>query len=68
MNNWLERVKNEKRELDDKIVKLSAFMQTVPTENDNISDHMLWLLGEQLYVMKKYSQILSERIKESEKR
>ena len=66
MSNWLERVREEKRDLDDKIDKLTQFMHTAPG-NDNISVHMLYLLSEQLSTMKKYSYLLGERIKEGEK-
>lgn len=66
MNNWLERVREEKRELDNKIDKLTQFMHAAPG-NDDISVHMLYLLSEQLSTMKRYSYLLGERIKEGEK-
>lgn len=66
MNNWIERVREEKRELDNKIDKLTQFMHTAPGNND-ISVHMLYLLSEQLITMKRYSYLLGERIKEGEK-
>ena len=67
MNNWIERVKEEKRELDDKINKLKQFLNTVPSKNDDISLHMIILMSEQLSTMKRYSYLLGERIKEGEK-
>ena len=66
MKSWLERVREEKKDLDDKIAKLEAFMQSVPN-NLYISIHSLCLMSEQLVVMKRYSYILGERIKDGEK-
>lgn len=66
MSKWIERVREEKRELDDKISKLTQFMHTAPG-NDSISVHMLYLMSEQLSTMKRYSYLLGERIKEGEK-
>lgn len=66
MKSWLERVREEKKDLDDKIAKLETFMQNVPN-NLSISIHSMYLMSEQLVVMKRYSYILGERIKEGEK-
>lgn len=66
MKSWLERVREEKKDLDDKIAKLEIFMQTVPNNLD-ISIHSMYLLSEQLVIMKRYSYVLGERIKEGEK-
>lgn len=66
MNTWLERVRQEKKDLDDKIAKLEIFMKDVPN-NLSISIHSMYLMSEQLVVMKRYSYILGERIKEGEK-
>lgn len=66
MNTWLERVREEKKDLDDKIAKLEIFMKDVPN-NLSISIHSMYLMSEQLVVMKRYSYILGERIKEGEK-
>lgn len=65
MKSWLERVREEKKDLDDKIAKLEIFMQNVPN-NLSISIHSMYLMSEQLVVMKRYSYILGERIKEGE--
>ena len=65
IENWLERVKIEKIDLDYKISKLETFMKYAPTTD--ISNHMLYLLTEQLMAMKNYSYYLGERIKEGEK-
>ena len=67
MKSWLERVREEKKDLDCKISKLESFMQDVPT-NLEISIHSMYLLSEQLVIMKRYSYILGERIKEGEKK
>lgn len=67
MKSWLEKVREEKNDLDDKIAKLETFMQTVPN-NLSISIHSMYLLSEQLVIMKRYSYILGERIKEGEKK
>lgn len=66
MKSWLERVREEKEALDDKIAKLEAFMQNVPNDL-SISIHSMYLMSEQLVIMKRYSYILGERIKEGEK-
>lgn len=66
MKSWLERVHEEKKDLDDKITKLENFMQGVPN-NLSISIHSMYLMSEQLVIMKRYSYILGERIKEGEK-
>lgn len=66
MKSWLERVREEKKDLDNKIAKLEIFMQTVPNNLD-ISIHSMYLLSEQLVIMKRYSYVLGERIKEGEK-
>lgn len=67
MKSWLEKVREEKKDLDDKIAKLEIFMQTVPNNLD-ISIHSMYLLSEQLVIMKRYSYVLGERIKEGEKK
>ena len=66
MKSWLEKVREEKKDLDYKIAKLEIFMQTVPNNLD-ISIHSMYLLSEQLVIMKRYSYVLGERIKEGEK-
>lgn len=66
MKSWLERVREEKKDLDDKIAKLEIFMRDVPNNLD-ISIHSMYLLSEQLVIMKRYSYILGERIKDGEK-
>lgn len=65
MNSWLERVREEKKDLDYKIAKLEAFMQNVPNDL-SISIHSMYLMSEQLVIMKRYSYILGQRIKEGE--
>lgn len=67
MKSWLERVREEKKDLDNKISKLESFMHEVPNNLD-ISIHSMYLMSEQLVIMKRYSYILGERIKEGEKK
>lgn len=67
MKSWLERVREEKKDLDYKIAKLEVFMRNVPNDL-SISIHSMYLMSEQLVVMKRYSYILGERIKEGEKK
>ena len=67
----LDRVKNEKAELDEKIEKLSNLLGKVRTENweahkkllDKLTNEQKKLLAKQLKVMKEYSKILGKRIK-----
>lgn len=66
MKSWLARVREEKKDLDYKIAKLEIFMRNVPNNLD-ISIHSMYLMSEQLVIMKRYSYILGERIKEGEK-
>ena len=56
-----QRVVTEKAELDEKIVKLEAFLDSQTAQNMGWKD--LGLLGNQLNAMKYYSGILGERIK-----
>lgn len=65
MDNWLDRVKEEKKELDKKIKKLKRYMRVAP--KTGISNHMLFLLSLQLTTMNYYSFLLGERIKAGEK-
>lgn len=62
MDMWKQRVIAEKNELDIKIEKLETFLKDAPNNLD-ISIHALYLLGEQLVCMKRYSFILKERLR-----
>lgn len=66
MNNWIDRVKQEKKELDEKFERLKEFMKTAP-DNPDIDCHMLYLLTKQIMIMQEYSAVLGERIAEGEK-
>lgn len=62
---WLDRVKEEKRELDNKIRKLELFYYKA-AENPRISPYSFHLLTKQLVIMKNYSDVLRERIRYEE--
>lgn len=66
MNNWIDRVKQEKKELDEKFERLKEFMKTAHN-NPDIDCHMLYLLTKQMMIMQEYSAVLGERIAEGEK-
>lgn len=57
----LERVKVEKAELEEKVVKLQKMLDK-QTENQTIADHSLVLMCKQLDVMLEYIDILNRRI------
>lgn len=60
MNTFLERLKIEKTELDEKIEKLTAFSNSEKFKD--ISSEQQSLLNIQLKIMESYSQILLERL------
>jgi len=60
MSTFKERLIEEKAQLDEKIEKLDAFMQT--EQFNQIDNVQISLLNCQLQVMKAYSQVLLERI------
>lgn len=60
MNTFLERLKVEKIELDEKIEKLLAFSNSEKFKE--IDSKQQTLLNVQLKVMESYSQILLERL------
>lgn len=59
---WLDRVKEEKEELNKKIEKLEAFLHKKP----DMESGALLLLREQLYIMYCYDTVLGKRIKYEE--
>jgi hypothetical protein len=59
MEPWQERVVDEKRELDGRIERLSAFLEG-PAERDAVDAS---LLVSQLEVMRDYSRLLGMRIR-----
>lgn len=60
MNTFLERLKVEKTELDEKIEKLLAFSNSEKFKE--IDSEQQTLLNIQLKIMESYSQILLERL------
>lgn len=60
MNTFLERLKVEKAELDEKIEKLTAFSNS--DKFKDIDSKQQSLLNIQLKIMESYSQILLERL------
>lgn len=61
---WLDRVKIELSELQDRIEKLQCFLSSDRIQD--ISIHQLSLMSRQLTLMKQYEYILKERIKDGE--
>lgn len=62
---WLDRVKKEKEELNEKIEKLKSFLNTAPT-NPNVKPYGMLLLREQLLAMYRYRTVLEKRIEYEE--
>jgi hypothetical protein len=60
MKDYQERVVAEKKELDDKRVKLTAFLKTKTFEALDIAEKAR--LASQSNIMLQYSNVLSERI------
>ena len=59
----LERVKTEKAELEEKIIKLQAMLdKQYEMDEPTIADHSLCLMAQQLDVMVEYDTILNKRI------
>ena len=63
MGNAKQRVEQELAELNEKIVKLTAFLFGGDIVNMDISDHMRFLLRRQLNVMQEYVDVLQERLR-----
>ena len=63
MGSAKQRVEQELAELNEKIVKLSAFLFGGDIVNMDISDHMRFLLRRQLNVMQEYADVLQERLR-----
>lgn len=63
MGNAKQRVEQELAELNEKIVKLVAFLFGNDIVNMDISDHMRFLLRRQLNVMQEYADVLQERLR-----
>ena len=62
MGNEKQRVEQELAELNEKIVKLTAFLFGGDIVNMDIYAHMRFLLRRQLNVMQDYADVLQERL------
>ena len=60
MKPYQERVVAEKRELDDRVNKLHAFLES--PVSDEVDRQELVRLGRQLQIMREYAGVLAERI------
>ena len=67
MGNEKQRVEQELAELNEKIVKLTAFLFGGDIVNMYISDNMRFLLRKQLNVMQEYANVLQERLRKWDK-
>lgn len=65
MSDYIDRIVKEKEELDDKAAKLDCFTGTDLFKSLHELDRLLMV--EQLSVMVRYSEILSERLKRAKK-
>ena len=63
MGNAKQRVEQELAELNERILKLTAFLFGGDIVNMDISDHMRFLLRRQLNVMQEYADVLQERLR-----
>ena len=63
MGNAKQRVEQELAELNEKIVKLTAFLFGGDIFNMDIADNMRFLLRRQLNVMQEYAGVLQERLR-----
>lgn len=63
MGNAKQRVEQELAELNEKIVKLTAFLFGGDILNMDISDNMRYLLRRQLNVMQEFADVLQERLR-----
>ena len=68
MGNAKQRVEQELAELNEKIVKLTAFLFGGDIVNMDIADNMRFLLRRQLNVMQEYADVLQERLRTWDKK
>ena len=61
MEAYIERMVEEKRELDGRISRLIAFVYS--DKGDDLDDNQKYLLNEQFHAMARYHETLVERIK-----
>lgn len=64
-DSFIQRIKDEKELLDEKVDKLSKFI--ISEKFDSLDDEMKSLLSKQFETMKKYSEILQKRLELLEK-
>lgn len=57
-----ERVEKELLDLNEKIVKLAAFLYGPALKKANLSRTMIMLEKDQLHIMQQYSEILEQRL------
>jgi len=62
---YLDRLKEEKLALDDKLSKLREFLDN-PVKPEGVDTTDIFLLVEQKFAMASYSRILTERITRAE--
>ena len=62
MEPFLERLYDEKKELDNKRIKLSAFLGSQKPNETKVSPIQIVLLRQQFSIMTMYSECLQERI------
>lgn len=63
MNNWQQRVVDEKEMLDEKLQKLHAFLTNIDNLNSPVDELQRYLLLAQFNAMQTYSAVLAIRIK-----
>lgn len=63
MGNAKQRVEQELAELNEKIVKLTAFLFGGDIVNMDIAENMRFLMRRQLNVMQEYADVLQERLR-----
>ena len=68
MGNAKQRVEQELAELNEKIVKLTAFLFGGDIVNMDIADNMRFLMRRQLNVMQEYADVLQERLRTWDKK
>lgn len=64
-DSFIQRIKDEKELLDEKVDKLSKFI--ISEKFDSLDDNMKSLMSKQFETMKKYSEILQKRLELLEK-
>lgn len=68
MGNAKQRVEQELAELNEKIVKMTAFLFGGDIVNMDIANNMRFLMRRQLNVMQEYADVLQERLRTWDKK